>query len=105
MRLVMIESPFSGDVGRNKLYLKVCLLDCIKRGEAPYASHGLYTEVLDDCDREERRIGIEAGFAWGAKADCVVVYTDLGISPGMQESIDRATRMGQQIEYRRLKHV
>lgn len=103
MRLVVIESPYTGDVDRHKLYLKLCLLDCIKRGEAPFASHGLYTQILDDLNREERLTGILAGFAWAEKADCRVVYTDFGITPGMQKGIEHARRIGQKIEYRTLK--
>jgi len=50
------------------------------RGEAPYASHALYTQpgVLDDSIPVERETGIEAGLEWGAKADATVVYVDRG---------------------------
>lgn len=44
MRLVIIESPFAGDVVRNLRYLRACMRDCLRRGEAPYASHALYTQ-------------------------------------------------------------
>jgi hypothetical protein len=80
---VIIESPYSGEVERNKAYLKVCMLDSITRGEAPYASHKLYTDVLDDNDKDERRLGIELGFAWLKVADLVAFYIDFGMSPGM----------------------
>jgi len=43
-------------VEENLKYLRRCMVDCLKRGEAPYASHGLYTQegVLDDTVSEER---------------------------------------------------
>ena len=104
MRRVIIESPYAGDIERNVAYLRRCLADSLHRGEAPYASHGLYTQpgVLDDGDPEQRRLGIEAGFAWGRVADAVVVYEDCGVTPGMQMGIDQAAARGLPIERRRL---
>lgn len=106
MRLVVVESPFAGktagEAERNRRYLKAAMLDSLSRGEAPYASHALYTQFLDDNKPEERKLGMEAGFAWGAKAAMVVVYADLGISPGMQVGIDRAAANGQYVERRQL---
>lgn len=82
-RRVIIESPYRGDIERNKAYLKVCMMDSISRGEAPSASHKLYTDVLDDDNEDERRLGIELGFAWLKAADLVAFYTDFGMSSGM----------------------
>ena len=39
---------------------------------------------------EERDHGIQAGFAFREVSDYTVVYTDLGISPGMQLGIDHS---------------
>ena len=82
--------------------MRAAMHDCFLRGEAPYASHGLYTQpgVLDDNDSDERKLGIEAGFEWRHHADATVVYTDLGISRGMQYGIDDANKLGREIEYR-----
>lgn len=104
MRRVIIESPYAGDVERNIAYARACLRDCLLRGEAPIASHLLYTQpgVLDDNVLEERRLGIEAGLAWGDLAEATIVYTDHGISRGMQYGIDRAEQKGRPIEYRKL---
>ena len=75
-----------------------------RRGEAPFASHLLYTQpgVLRDEVDEERSLGIEAGLVWGAGADATVVYEDLGISGGMRMGIDRAKAEGRPVEMRRL---
>jgi len=86
-KLVVIESPYRGEVDRNKAYLKLCFLDSIMRGEAPMASHKLYTDVLDDDDPNERKLGIELGFAWLRAADLVALYTDFGMSTGMYECL------------------
>jgi hypothetical protein len=104
MRLVVLESPFAGNVERNIAYAKQCLKDCLKRGEAPIASHLLFTQpgILDDSKRDERKLGIAAGHAWIACADALVVYTDRGVSVGMEQGIAEAQRLEVPVEYRSL---
>ncbi len=106
MKLVVIESPYAGDVDVNTGYARQCVNDCLRRGEAPYASHLFFTQdgILDDDTPEERLLGIEAGFQWGACAALIAVYTDLGISEGMQKGIDVYRYLKIPIEYRSLKH-
>jgi hypothetical protein len=104
-RLVILESPYAGDVEANVEYARACLRDSLLRGEAPIASHLLYTQpgVLDDLIPWERQRGIDAGLAWKAVAQASVVYTDLGISSGMQCGIDAANAAGIPIEMRILR--
>jgi len=104
---VILESPYAGDVETNLVYARACMADCLKRGEAPFASHLLYTQegVLDDTIPEERERGMLAGLAWGEVADKIVVYTDNGITRGMQYGIDTAMKKSIPIEYRRLSNV
>jgi hypothetical protein len=104
MRLVIIESPYAGDIDRNLAYVRAAMRDCLLHGEAPFASHALYTQpgVLDDLNADERANGIEAGLAWGVLAQATVVYADLGITPGMRQGIDRAEREGRPVEFRNL---
>ena len=54
------------------------------------ASHLLYTQpgILDDTIPDEREVGIAAGLEWAHVAEAMVIYTDRGISPGMQRAID-----------------
>jgi hypothetical protein len=102
MRLVIVESPLAGDVEKNLAYARAALADCLARGEAPFASHLLYPQVLDDLVPEQRTQGIEAGLAWGERADATVVYTDLGESFGMTMGIARAVAAGRPVERRKL---
>jgi len=104
MELVIIESPFAGEIERNQAYARAAMKDCLLKGEAPYASHLLYTQpgVLDDTDKEQRKLGIEAGLCWGEMASKTVVYTDLGISEGMKQGINGALIEGRKVEYRTL---
>lgn len=107
MRRVIIESPFAGDIEANVEYARACVRDSLCRGEAPIASHLLYTQpgILNDNIPMERKHGIDAGLAWRSVADATVVYIDRGISPGMEYGIALAARDGKTIEYRSLVHV
>jgi hypothetical protein len=114
MRRVVIESPFAGprdqpkDVQlkvelENLRYLRAAMHDClVHRGEAPFASHGLYTQagVLDDTIPAERRLGIEAGFAYREIAEVSAFYVDLGMTSGMNYGLQDAVLKGRLIEYR-----
>jgi len=108
MRLVILESPYAArgrqSLEGNLLYARRAMRDCLRRGEAPFASHLLYTQdfVLDDSVPAERALGIAAGLEWGRVAQATVVYTDRGISPGMQAGIDAARAAGRPVEFRSL---
>ena len=126
MELVILESPFAGDVDENIEYARRCVRDSLLRGEAPIASHLLYTQpgVLDDAMPADRRLGIDAGLAWLGVAEATVVYTDRGVSngmvwktvatksvvyldkgitQGMECGVDAAAEAGVPVEYRRLE--
>ena len=104
MLRVIVESPYAGDVERNTRYARAAVRDCVLRGEAPIASHLLYTQpgILRDDMPEERAQGIEAGLAWGSVAEASVFYVDLGWSSGMLAALDRAVALGRATEPRSL---
>ena len=85
MRLVIVESPYAGDIEANVEYARACMRDSLNRGEAPIASHLLYTQpgILRDEVPDERQWGIDAGLAWRAVADLAVFYIDRNWSGGM----------------------
>ncbi len=95
MKRVYIESPYAG-VGNDLLinieYARLCFLDSMKRGESPYASHLLFTQMLEDDDPEQRKLGIACGSAWREAAELTAFYVDLGMSPGMQAAWDGTDR-------------
>jgi hypothetical protein len=105
MKNVVLESPFAGGKEENIKYARECVRDALLRGEAPIASHLLYTQdgILNDDVPEERAFGILAGLNWLSVADASVVYTDLGISTGMKQGIEAAEKAGVPIEYRKIK--
>ena len=95
--LVIIESPFAGTLAPflkqlqqdvHVAYARLCLAHSLSLGEAPIASHLLYTQALDDDCPMERAQGIDAGLAWRAVATKAVFYEDLGRSKGMQAALD-----------------
>jgi len=102
--LVILESPYAGDIDAHTEYARACLRDCLLRGESPLASHLLYTQlgVLRDKVPEERQMGIRAGLAWARVADATVVYVDHGVSAGMRQGIQKAKELGRPVETRRL---
>lgn len=102
MRLVILESPFAGDVQANIEYARKCVRHSLSLGEAPIASHLLYTQkgILDDNIPEERNWGINAGLAWKKVAQGSVVYADRGISKGMEYGIKAAKAAGLPVEIR-----
>lgn len=100
--IVTIESPFAGNVEFNREYAKLAMKDSLLRGESPFLSHLLYTQVLDDDNPDQRLAGIEAGLEFQKVADLVAVYVDLGVSSGMKVAIERAVANGVPIQYRHL---
>jgi hypothetical protein len=87
---VVIESPYGSDddavVAENVKYLDRCILDCLARGETPYASHKMLTTALDDRNPKQRALGIAAWLAVRRIAVRRVFYTDRGWSDGMLEA-------------------
>lgn len=99
---VYLESPYSGDEKKNIAYARACMLDSLNLGEAPFASHLLYTQVWDDSNPEERTAGIEAGFAIAKLCKKTVLYCDFGTSYGMQLGIENARFHKRKVETRYL---
>lgn len=119
MDFVVVESPFATAKitlasgveyealqADNVAYARACMHDClVNHGEAPFASHLLYTQegVLDDDVPDERKLGIEAGLEIGRSAKKRVFYVDRGFSSGMKWGFQFAQEIGQVCEIRQLR--
>lgn len=103
--IVVVESPFSGNVELNVRYARAAVRQCSKAGMVPLASHLLYTQsgILDDKDPAERTLGIQLGFEVRRLAARTLVFTDLGISAGMMQGIADAERQGCPVEFCRVE--
>lgn len=108
MKRVIVESPYAGkddtETKRNINYARSCVRDSLYRGEAPFASHLLYTQsgIIDDNIPKEREMGINAGLFLLKDADLTAVYMDLEISKGMEYGIRNAKENEREIEFRKL---
>jgi hypothetical protein len=103
MKRVIIESPYAGHIDQNLAYLAAAIRDCFNRGEAPFASHALYPQVLSE--ETERQLGIHAGFLWWEAAEKIIFYTDRGWSPGMKDALARAVARNKPFETRTLEEI
>lgn len=120
MRIVVIESPFkpsAADIAKyegcysaaellrqNLIYARLAVLNALKRGEAPLASHLLYTQVWSERD-DLRDAGIKAGIELHHRADTVALYVDLGTSSGMKLAGDNARLVNTELATRLILDV
>lgn len=90
-----VDNVRASESAQHARYLAAALRDCVLRGEAPFASHGLYTlpGVLRDEVPEERAQGIAAGFVWREVAHMSAFYVDLGWSSGMKHGEEDAKKL------------
>lgn len=100
--ITIVESPYAGDIKRNEAYAEQASMDCLRRGEVPYASHLFFTRFLRDMGPEEREQGLTAGYAFWRAATKIAFYMDRGMSAGMNRALARAQSLGFEIEYRYL---
>jgi len=107
MITVAIKSPYAANakhtVEEHVAYARECMLDSLKRGEAPFASHLLYTQVWDDNKPSERNAGIAAGIEMSRRLDLRVFYIDFGWSRGMLLAKEVYDRDGFHYEVRQLR--
>jgi hypothetical protein len=104
MTLTIIESPYAGDIEENVRYARECMTHSLSLGEAPIASHLLYTQegILDDSIPEERALGIAAGLAWRVVAERHAFYEDRGWSRGMLAALEILKKEGKSYEIRKI---
>lgn len=100
LRLVVIESPYAGEVDDNLSYLNRCIRECALRRDSAYASHLMLTGALDDDDPEERALGIGLGLVFRRVADMRIFYIDRGWSRGMDAARRLYEREGLSFEVR-----
>ena len=100
-----VREELDRTVESNARYLRALARYAFDRGYAPWASHALYTQWLDDNIPAERELGIEAGLCLANALEGsagnfplrVFVGVDLGISEGMRIGIERHQKMGRPI--------
>lgn len=98
MKMVFVCSPYRGDVQVNVARAhRYCRF--VARSEAvPLAPHTIFTQWLDDNDKEEREAGIYLGLEVLARCDELWVF-GRKITEGMKKEIVMATKLGKPILY------
>jgi hypothetical protein len=92
--MVMLETPYSGNLDRNLRYLMLCGFDAYARGEMPVATHAFMTthpaarhyyvsNYAREWDVYSREQAIVRGQVLRRRCDLTVMYDDLGMSTGM----------------------
>ncbi len=71
---VYVASAFRGDVPENVARASATCTALLLAGHAPFASHVLYTGLLDDGDAAQGELGLAAGLAWLQAADAIHVH-------------------------------
>lgn len=118
-RFVSIESPFHSEdediIRRNICYaIQATKHAAIEHNEIGYPSHLIYTQLANGGNHYY--VGDHIEDKWGVgrdktiaftnnlrqRADYIVLYTDFGISRGMQFAIDAAEAKGLEVVERRL---
>ena len=97
MRRVFVCSPYRGDVAANVALARAACREVLRLGDAPFAPHLLYPDLLDDDVPVERALGIEAGRRWLAMSHEVLVVGP--ITAGMREEIATAEALGIPVRY------
>lgn len=107
---VMVETPYNGDIKLNIFYALNCMRDSYTRGESPILTHLLWTRIptgehVGDENHEYnvkncgRQYALKCGSVWRSLSHKTIIYTDLGISQGMELAIREAKS---NIEFRQL---
>ena len=71
----------------------------LKGNAAPVAPHLMYSRILEDDNPEERDLGMRCGIRLLRQCDEVWVLVRDGISAGMAEEINMASRLGKAVRF------
>ena len=96
--LVYIASPFAGDTQRNAERARGYCRLAVSKGYIPLAPHLLYSQFMDDDDRETRERGIFFALVLLGKCAEIWVFGER-ISEGMEREIAKARKRNMPIRY------
>ena len=95
---VYIVSRYAGDVENNVASaIRYCRF-AINKKKMPIAAHLLYPQIVDDNNPDEREIDTMYGLALLALCDEVWCFGKT-LSPGMEQEIKEAKRLGKPVKY------
>lgn len=105
MDVVVLESPFSGDIARNVAYAQRAMFDARSRKEIVIAPHLLWTQhhqapghFVSDYDAKydvphgDRDVSLQQIHTLRTMAKRVVFYMDYGMSSGMKDGMEQCVK-------------
>lgn len=98
VRLVLICSPYSGDIEGNKARAQRYCRFAYTQGAVPIAPHLHNPQFLDENIAEERQTGIQLGIELLRRADEIWVFGNR-LSEGMEVELRAAQRLKVQVRY------
>ena len=96
--LVYICSPFAGDTEGNINRAQGYCRFAVSEGYIPLAPHLHFPQFMDDCDREQRELGLFFALVMLCKCDEVWVFGSR-VSNGMAREISKAKQRDIPIRY------
>lgn len=115
MSIVVLESPYSGDIQRNIAYGQRIMTDSRERGEIVIMPHLLWTQhheapnhFIADDDKIQivgREKSIEQIKILRTVVDKVVFYTDYGMSSGMVHGLEDCKKRHIEHEFRTIGNL
>lgn len=96
--LVYICSPFAGDTEGNISRARGYCRFAVSEGYIPLAPHLHFPQFMDDCDREQRELGLFFALVMLCKCDEVWVFGSR-VSNGMAREISKAKQRDIPIRY------
>ena len=96
--LVYIASPFAGEMEYNIAMARAYCRFAVSKGCIPLAPHLLFPQFMDDCDTEQRELGLVFALILLSKCDELWIFGER-ISEGMTVEIAKAKKLGMSIKY------
>lgn len=100
-KLIFVCSPLRGDIDKNIENTKKYCRYVLEQGHIPYAPHLFFTQFLDECNEDERKMGIDAGIEMMGHCDELWNFIDNkdNLSQGMKLENEAAKNLNLQIKF------
>ncbi|MBE8232530.1 MAG: hypothetical protein HAW67_02255 [Endozoicomonadaceae bacterium] len=96
---VIVESPFKGGIHQNVTYCYKKIVQMMRKGYLPFASHLMYTQFLDDRCIQERSLGIDTGLKLYPVCHEGIFLLERGFTDGMKGAYKYAHDNGYSTSY------
>ena len=93
-KMCYICSPYRGHVEDNVAYAKELTRVALDNGYAPVTPHLYLTQVLDESNPEQRKIGMAAGIEILKQCQYILIGSRKWLSEGMLDEIEEAYDAG-----------